>query len=134
MVTQNEQADRLRIDKWLWAARFYRNRGLAVEAVNGGHVHVNGERVRPSHPVKSGDVLKITKAGATYEIEVLVLNERRGNAAAAQGLYRELPESLAHRQQQRELYRLNALASPRPAKRPDKRERRALQAWRHGHD
>ncbi|MEJ2452342.1 MAG: S4 domain-containing protein, partial [Gammaproteobacteria bacterium] len=115
-------------------ARYYRSRSLALEAVKGGHVHINGERGRPSHPIKPGDVLKITKAGATYEIEVQILSERRGNAAAAQALYRELPESLARREQQRELYRLNALCSPRPAKRPDKRERRALQAWRHGHD
>lgn len=134
MASNKTHTERLRIDKWLWVARFYRSRNLAMEAVNGGHVHINGERSRPSHPIKPGDILKITKAGATYEIEVLALSGQRGSAAAAQTLYREIPESQVRREQQRELYRLNALYSPKPSKRPDKRERRALQAWRNGHE
>jgi len=130
MLESNRQPDRVRIDKWLWAARFFRSRGLAAEAVNGGHVHINGVRGKSSHRLKAGDVLKITKAGSTYQLEVLELAERRGSAAAAQAMYRESDESLARRQQQRELYRLNALSAPRPQKRPDKRERRQLKAWR----
>lgn len=121
---------RVRIDKWLWAARFFKTRAQAAEAVTGGHVHINGERSKPAHAIKTGDVLKITKAGATYIISVTGLAERRGNATAAQALYTESAESLAYRQRQRELYRLNALASPRPQRRPDKRERRRLKAWR----
>lgn len=125
----SEQPTRVRIDKWLWAARFYKTRALAADAVSGGHVHVNGERSKPAHPLKSGDVLKITKAGTTYEIRVTALAERRGTASAAQALYVEDPDSLARRQQQGLLYKLNALSSPRPLKRPDKRERRQLKAW-----
>jgi ribosome-associated heat shock protein Hsp15 len=124
-----EQPDRVRIDKWLWAARFFKTRALAAEAVSGGHVHVNGERSKPAHPIKTGDVLKITKAGATFVITVMALSERRGTATAAQALYVEDAESLTRREQQRVLYKLNALASPRPLKRPDKRERRQLKAW-----
>jgi len=126
---QTELITRVRIDKWLWAARFFKTRVLAAEAVNGGHVHVNGERSKPSHPIKIGDVLKITKAGSTFVITVMGLSERRGAASVAQTLYQEDAESVARREQQRTLYKLNALASPRPAKRPDKRERRQLKAW-----
>lgn len=121
---------RVRIDKWLWAARFFRTRSLAAEAVNGGHVHINGERGKPSHAIKIGDELKITRSGTTYIVKVMSLSERRGNAAVAQALYLENEESVAHREHERELRRLNALASPRPTRRPDKRERRQLKAWR----
>lgn len=124
-----EHPDRVRIDKWLWAARFFKTRAVAAEAVTGGHVHINGERSKPAHAIKIGDVLKITKAGATFVITVTALSERRGTATAAQALYVEDPESQARREQQRVLYKLNALASPRPLKRPDKRERRQLKAW-----
>lgn len=124
------QPARVRIDKWLWAARFFKTRSQAAEAVGGGHIHINGERGKPAHAIKIGDVLKITKAGATYMITVTALAERRGNATAAQALYTETAESIARREQQRELYRLNALANPRPQRRPDKRERRQLKAWR----
>jgi len=126
---QTDQPHRVRIDKWLWASRFFKTRVLAAEAVNGGHVHVNGERSKPSHPVKVGDVLKITRSGSTYVVTVMALAERRGAASEAQQLYQEDSDSVARREQQRMLYKLNALASPRPAKRPDKRERRQLKAW-----
>ena len=126
---QPEQTVRLRIDKWLWAARFYKTRAQAAEAVTGGHVHINGERSKSSHQIKIGDVLKITKAGATYLVRVSGLSEQRGSAQVAQTLYVEDPESIARREQARMLYKLNAMASPRPLKRPDKRERRQLKAW-----
>ena len=76
-----QQVTRVRIDKWLWAARFFKNRSLAADAVNGGHVHINGDRGKSSHPLKIGDVLKITKAGSTFVITVKALAERRGSAA-----------------------------------------------------
>jgi ribosome-associated heat shock protein Hsp15 len=126
---QVEQPARVRIDKWLWAARFFKTRALAAEAVNGGHVHVNDERCKPSHQTKINDVLKITKAGATFVITVTALSERRGSASAAQALYTEDPASLAARQQQAVLYKLNAMANPTSLKRPDKRERRQRKAW-----
>lgn len=125
-----ESPSRVRVDKWLWAARFFRTRALAAEAVSGGHVHINGERGKPAHAIKIGDELKITRAGATYIVTVTSLSERRGNAASAQDLYRESDESVLRREHERELRRLNALISPRPTRRPDKRERRQLKAWR----
>ncbi|MEJ2396993.1 MAG: S4 domain-containing protein [Gammaproteobacteria bacterium] len=126
----SEQPIRVRVDKWLWAARFFKTRALAAEAVNGGHVHINSERSKPAHAIKAGDVLKITRAGSTYIVTVVALAERRGNATAAQALYVESDESIARREHERELYRLHALANPRPQRRPDKRERRQLKAWR----
>lgn len=128
-MLDTEKIARVRIDKWLWAARFYKTRAQASEAVSGGHVHINGERSKPSHQIKIGDVLKITKAGATYMITVAGLSEQRGSAQVAQTLYAEDPESIGRREQERMLYKLNAMASPRPVKRPDKRERRQLKAW-----
>lgn len=127
---QIEQPVRVRVDKWLWAARFFKTRALAADAVSGGHVHINGERSKPSHAIKAGDVLKITKAGATFVITVTALSEQRATASVAQALYAEDAASIAERERQRELHKLNALASPRPDKRPDKRERRLLKAWR----
>lgn len=129
MTDQIEQTERLRIDKWLWAARFFKTRSLAADAVAGGHVHINGERSKASHGIKVGDVLKITKAGSTFIITVLILAQRRGSASEAQKLYQEDEDSKQRREQQRLLYKLNAQASPRPTKRPDKRERRQLKAW-----
>lgn len=126
---QAESLARVRIDKWLWAARFYKTRALAADAVTGGHVHINGERSKPSHQIKTGDVLKITKAGSTFIITVTALSERRGSAEMAQALYIEDAESVTRREQERLVYKLNAMASPRPLKRPDKRERRQLKAW-----
>jgi ribosome-associated heat shock protein Hsp15 len=125
----SEQPARVRIDKWLWAARFFKTRAQAADAVSGGHVHINGERSKPSHGIKAGDVLKITKAGYTFLITVIVLAERRGSAQLAQRLYQEAPESIARREQQGMMHRLNAMASPRPSKRPDKRQRRQLKGW-----
>lgn len=123
------QTTRVRLDKWLWSARFYKTRQLAADAVSGGHVHVNGQRSKPAHLLKTGDVLKITRGGTTYIIDVAALAERRGSAGMAQQLYVEQPQSIAAREAARLLYRANALLNPRPARRPDKRQRRQLKAW-----
>ena len=113
----------LRIDKWLWCARFFKSRGLAQEAVEGGHVQVNGERVKASRQVRVGDRLRITRERERYEVEVAGIPARRGPATEARQHYRETPESEAARAHARELDRLSAPAS---AGRPDKRERREL--------
>ena len=120
---------RVRLDKWLWAARFYKTRQLASAAVSGGHVHVNDQRSKPAHVIKPGYVLKITKAGATYVIDVLGVSDKRGSASAALMLYREQPQSIAARESTRLLHRANALINPHPDRRPDKRQRRQLKAW-----
>src|ERR1700760_1607124 len=90
--------DRVRIDKWLWAARFYKTRSLATEAVLGGRVHVAGVRVKPSRDVKVGETIEITQGTARRVVEVTGLADRRGSAAVAAGLYAETPESIAARE------------------------------------
>ncbi|RMG30370.1 MAG: RNA-binding S4 domain-containing protein [Gammaproteobacteria bacterium] len=121
----NTETPRIRLDKWLWAARFFKTRRLATEAITGGHVHLDGRRVKPSRPVRVGDRLEIRKGALHFEIEVLALSDRRGPASEAAGLYRELPESIARRERARAASRL-AAAAPAPDRRPDKRARRRL--------
>jgi ribosomal 50S subunit-recycling heat shock protein len=83
----------VRIDKWLWAARFFKTRGAATEAVLGGRVHVNGERVKPSKEVRAGDVVEMTKRGVRWTVSIQDVADRRGPAAVAAQLYEETPES-----------------------------------------
>ena len=113
----------LRIDKWLWCARFFKSRSLAQEAVEGGHVQVNGERAKASRPVRIGDLLRITRERERYEVEVAGIPLRRGPAPEARQHYRETPQSEAARAHARELDRLSA---PVSSGRPDKRDRRDL--------
>lgn len=122
--------DSVRIDKWLWAARFYKTRALAAEAVSGGRVRLNGARAKPAKGLKPGDRLEISKDGYTYLIDVRELSARRGPAAVAQTLYWELPESVERRERLREQHQLAGAMAPHPASRPDKRERRKLRETR----
>lgn len=116
----------VRLDKWLWAARFYKTRALAVEAINGGHVHLNGVRVKPSRGVQCGDELLIRKGGVEFVITVAALSEQRGPAAVAQQLYAETAESRQRREALAEERRLAVAAGVLPARRPDKRGRRQI--------
>ena len=113
----------LRLDKWLWCARFFRSRGLAQQAVEGGHVQVNGERAKASRLVRVGDRLRITRERERFEVEVAGIPIRRGPADEARRHYLETAESEAARAHSRELNRLSA---PVSSGRPDKRERRDL--------
>lgn len=113
----------LRIDKWLWCARFYRSRGLAQEAVEGGHVQVNGDRVKASRQVKVGDSLRIVRGQERFDVMVTGIPGRRGPATEARGHYAETAESEAARAVAREFNRLTA---PVHSGRPDKRDRRDL--------
>jgi ribosome-associated heat shock protein Hsp15 len=113
----------LRVDKWLWCARFFRTRSLAQAAVEGGHVQVNGERVKSSRQVRIGERLRIQRDEERFEVEVTGLPTRRGPAAEARTQYRETAESEAARLQARELRRLTTVG---PTRRPDKRDRRDL--------
>jgi ribosome-associated heat shock protein Hsp15 len=124
--------ERVRIDKWLWAARFFKTRTAATEAVAGGRVKVNGERAKPSREVAVGERLEIRRDEQRWTVDVRALADRRGPAAAARDLYEETPESAAAREQRR----LEAKAS-RPlgadlGARPTKRDRRRLDALRRG--
>jgi ribosome-associated heat shock protein Hsp15 len=113
----------LRLDKWLWCARFFKSRGLAQAAVEGGHVQLNGDRVKAARQVRVGDRLRITRERERFEVEVTGIPARRGPAVEARQHYRETAESEAARAHARELDRLSgAVASARP----DKRERREL--------
>jgi len=118
--------DSLRVDKWLWAARFYKTRSLAAEAVGGGKVRVNGGRAKPARPVKVGDRLQINKGGFDYSITVLALSARRGPATEARTLYEESEESRQRREALQAQHRLAAASTPRPPSRPDKKARRQL--------
>ena len=116
----------LRIDKWLWCARFFKTRSLASVAVAGGKVHVNRERVKPSRMVRPGDMLDITVGFDAVTVEVLAIPGRRGPATEARLCYRETEASIARRERIREQRRLAALAAPQTEGRPDKRTRREL--------
>jgi ribosome-associated heat shock protein Hsp15 len=113
----------LRIDRWLWCARFFRTRSLAQRAVEGGHVQVNGERVRSSRLVRIGDQLRIVRDRERHDVAVVGIPTRRGPAPEARLCYSESEESVAARQHARELARLS---TPGPSSRPDKRDRREL--------
>lgn len=121
---------KVRLDKWLWAARFYKTRALATEAVSGGHVHLNGARVKPARPVKVGDELAIRKGPQEFVVIVREISERRGPAIQAQQLYEETPGSVAKRESSVEARRLAAASAPRPEGRPDKRARRRIIRFR----
>lgn len=119
----------MRLDKWLWCARFYKSRSLATAAVAGGLVHVNDERVKPSRLVHVTDRIRITRNEDRIEIIVQGIPERRGPATEARTHYSETPESIAAREHRREL---NRLAAPAPSTRPDKHARRALREMKGG--
>lgn len=122
-------SDDLRIDKWLWFARFFKSRSQATDAVAGGLVHVNGERVKPSRAIRVDDRLQITREEMRFAVTVVRLPSRRGPASEAQTCYVETPESIALRAQRRENARH---APPAPDGRPDKHDRRALRDLRRG--
>lgn len=112
-----------RIDKWLWCTRFFKSRSLASQAVSGGLVHVNDERVKPSRQVRVGDRVRVTRDEHRIEVIVRGIPMRRGPASQARTCYEETPDSIAAREVRRELARLSA---PTPASRPDKHARRTL--------
>ena len=119
----------LRIDKWLWCARFFKSRSQATAAVAGGLVHVNGERVKPSRAVHVADRVAITRDEQRIELEILAQPARRGPAPEARTHYTETEASIAAREQRREHARL---APPAPDGRPDKHARRLLRDLRRG--
>jgi len=121
-----QDSSKVRLDKWLWAARFFKTRALATEAINGGHVHLNGSRPKPSRPLLVGDELTIRRGQDEYKVVVRELSQKRGPATVAQQLYEESEESLLRREELREQRRLQAAAAPHPAKRPDKKGRRKI--------
>jgi ribosome-associated heat shock protein Hsp15 len=125
--------DSVRVDKWIWAARFFKTRGLATEAVLGGHVHLNGGRVKPAKEVRIGDEVEVRIGTTRWTVVVSGLSDKRGPAKAAQELYAETDESRVAREQQA----LQRKAAPPPlgadlGARPTKQDRRRLDALRRG--
>jgi len=118
--------NKVRIDKWLWAARFFKTRGLATDAINGGHVHVNGHRVKPSRAINEGEQVRIQKGHVEMIVVVQALLDKRGPASVAQTLYEETEASRLAREQQAEQRRLLSQSTHRPERRPDKRQRRHI--------
>ncbi len=115
---------KVRIDKWLWAARFYKTRALASEAVNGGKVHLQGQRIKASRTVKIDDTYEIQRGFDRLEIVVKALADRRGSASIAQTLYRETESSINRREKESEQRKLARLQRPVLDHRPSKKERR----------
>lgn len=119
----------VRIDKWLWAARFFKTRALAAQAVGGGKVQVNGARAKSSRIVQIGDILRIRRGEVEFTITVLGLSAGRGPATVARLLYEESEESLRLRQEEAKMRSLLAAGQTMPAKRPDKRDRRKIREF-----
>jgi ribosome-associated heat shock protein Hsp15 len=129
-MTEEDSTGRHRLDRWLWFARFFKTRALATQAVSGGRVKVNGERVKPAHDVRVSDRLTLNVQYDTLDVQVLAIPARRGPASEAQACYAETPESVQRRAASREQRRLANLSRPQPDTRPDKRERRQLDKLR----
>lgn len=128
-MKESKETGKVRIDKWLWAARFFKTRSLASAALNGGKVHLNSQRTKASRAVKVGDVVTVHRGFDTYEIHVDALSEKRGSATIAQTLYTETEESIKKREEAAAMRK--ALNQGRPASegRPTKRNRRLIRSF-----
>jgi ribosome-associated heat shock protein Hsp15 len=126
-INMTDENDKLRIDKWLWAARFFKTRSLAVDAVEAGRVTMNEARIKPAKAIGVGDHLDIRIGQYRFEIEVVGLSNRRGPAPEAQKLYRESDESRARRAEI--AAHLKALPQPAFKGRPTKRDRREIERY-----
>lgn len=116
----------VRLDKWLWAARFYKTRSMAREMIDGGKVHYNGQRSKPSKLVEVGATVQLRQGNDQRTIVITAINGQRRSASEAQQLYCETEESITKREATSEARKMNALTMPHPDRRPDKKERRHL--------
>ena len=121
-----------RIDKWLWVARFFKTRQLAVDAINAGRVEVNGERVKPAKTIKPGDKLLLRKPPLEYHLAVNAVAEKRGSATIAKALFNESSESIAQRE--KIVAELRDMPPPLFRGRPTKKDRRTLEQWQRSAD
>ena len=125
-MTVPDASSRVRIDKWLCAARFYKTRSLAADAVEGGKVQIKGERVKPAKVLKAGDTLTVRNGHFAWEITVLALSERRGSAAEASKLYAESDQSRREREEKNALLRIERQSNSFAGGRPTKKARRQI--------
>ncbi|MCG7496770.1 ribosome-associated heat shock protein Hsp15 [Vibrio sp. Of7-15] len=133
MSSQQKKSDnQVRLDKWLWAARFYKTRSIARSMVDGGKVHYNGQRSKPSKAVEVGAEIRL-RQGSNEEITIIIekISSQRRGAPEAQTLYTETPDSVTQREKNSQMRKLNALQSPSPEKRPDKKQRRDIMKFKH---
>ncbi|MDP3478618.1 MAG: S4 domain-containing protein [Desulfoprunum sp.] len=122
-------ASGVRLDKWLWAARFFKTRALATQAINGGKVRLAGARVKAARNVSIGDALEIIAGHEKYQVTIQAVSGTRRPAQEARLLYHEAEESRNAREEQREMRRLQNAGIAAPAKRPDKRDRRKIKLF-----
>lgn len=125
----NDHADRLRLDKWLWAARFFKTRSLAATAIDGGKIKVNGALVKPAKEISMGDCLEISAHEQHWKVVVRGINDQRRPALEARLLYEETPESIERREKLAELHRLAPTPGADIKGRPTKRDRRQLKQF-----
>jgi ribosome-associated heat shock protein Hsp15 len=124
--------DKVRLDRWLWAARFYKTRSLAATAIDGGKIQVNGARVKRSTHVQVGDTLRIRRPPYDFIVEILGLSEHRGPAKIAQTLYHETPESLSAREKLKTQLKQQPQAAYEGKGRPTKKKRREIERFKRG--
>ena len=127
-MNEPESIASLRLDLWLWAARFFKTRSLAKQAIESGKVEVAGQNAKPSRALRVGEQLQVRRGDEVFEIQVLALSDKRGSASVAQTLYRESAESVARREAEREKRRMERDGYRAPEHKPDKRARRLIRA------
>jgi ribosome-associated heat shock protein Hsp15 len=135
-LTEDSGKEQVRIDRWLWAARFFKTRSQAAAAIDGGKVHVNGNSVKRAKLIAVNDMVRVRKGPYEFQLQVCTLSERRGPAPEAQKLYQETQESQDERQRVAEAHALAKAMLPTPifhaGGRPTKKDRRALAKFKHG--
>ena len=122
---------KVRLDKWLWACRFYKTRALAKSAIEGGKVHYQGTKPKPGKIIQVGEMLKLRQGFDEKTVTVLVLSDKRGPAPVAQTLYKETSESIEKREQ---ISQMRKLAAPKSSGKPDKKQRRVIHRFKNIHD
>lgn len=130
-IQKTSSIEKVRLDKWLWAARFFKTRSMARDMVQGGKVQYNGQRVKPGRVVEVGAEIKITQGYDVKTVHVVEVGDKRVSAPLAQKMYQETEDSVKLRETNAIARKSMALHSPRPDSRPDKKQRRALIKFKH---
>jgi len=131
---KEKSTEGIRLDKWLWAARFYKTRAIAREMIEGGKVHYNGQRSKPSKLVEVSAELTLRQGNDERTVIIQSVSDKRGPAAEAQLLYQETEQSIEKREKLALARKMNALSMPHPDRRPDKKERRDLMKFKNSGD
>ena len=127
---KEKSSEEVRLDKWLWAARFYKTRAIAREMIEGGKVHYNGQRSKPSKLVELNAELTLRQGNDERTVVIMDVSDQRRPASEAQQLYRETDASIEKREKMAQARKMNALTMPHPDRRPDKKERRDLMKFK----